>query len=389
LRRLGSWIDAFVEYTADLESPEIFRKWAAISAIGATLEQKVWAHTTDKIYANMYTFIVGHPGVGKSRTISAVRRLCESIDGFPIGPQSVSKASLVDALKRSKRSVTNVALGISEEYNSMMLFSDDWQVTMSEWNRELIAGLTTFYDVIASYSEMKRTKEIDIKIKAPQLSILAGSTPSQLMTTMPEGSWEQGFTSRAMFIFSDERHINETAFGRREKDNKDLVHDLHVINSLWGQLGNAEEFISKVDNWRKAGMPPVPNHPRLLHYNSRRFVHLLKLCIIACVDRGQKLIITGGDFERAVKWLIEAEYFMPNLFQAGSGNADAKAMEEILHMLKAKGQASEGEIIKFAINFVPAMSVGRILQLMVASNMIKPIGNHPKYGTLVYAPDQE
>src|SRR5882762_1235708 len=387
-RRLSSWIDAFIEYTADLESPEIFRRWAAISTIGATLEQKVWAHTTDRIYPNMYTFIVGHPGVGKSRTIAAARRLCESIEGYPIGPQSVSKASLVDALKKSRRSVTNVALGISEEYNSMMLFSDDWQVTMSEWNRELIAGLTTFYDVIASYAEMKRTKEIDIKIKAPQLNILAGSTPSQLVSTMPEGSWEQGFTSRAMFIFSDERHINETAFGKNEKDNIDLVHDLHVISSLWGQLGNSEEFKEKVDAWRHAGMPPVPNHPKLLHYNSRRFVHLCKLCIVACVDRGQKLIITKEDYEKALGWLIEAEYFMPNLFQAGAGNADAKAMLEIAHYIKEKGQVEEGQIIRFAQDFVPVMSLQRILSTMVASHMIKPLGTHPKYLTIVYGPDE-
>lgn len=387
-RRLSSWIDAFVDYTSDLESPEIFRRWAAIATIGGTLEQKVWAHTSDKIYPNMYTFIVGHPGVGKSRTIAAARKLCETIEGYPIGPQSVSKASLVDALKKSRRSVTNVALNISEEYNSLMLFSDDWQVTMSEWDKELIAGLTTFYDVISSYHEMKRTKELDIKIKAPQLNVLAGSTPSQLMSTMPEGSWEQGFTSRAMFIFSDDRYINETAFGRREKDPKDLVHDLHVISGLWGQLGNSEAFIQAVDSWRRNGMPPVPNHPRLLHYNSRRFVHLLKLCIVACVDRGEKLVINEIDYARALGWLVEAEYFMPNLFQAGAVNADAKAMQEILHYVKLKGQREEGEIKRFASDLVPIQSVDRILQVMAASHMIKAIGNHPKYGTLVFAPDE-
>jgi hypothetical protein len=336
----------------------------------------------------MYTFIVGHPGVGKSRTIAEARKLCETIEGYPIGPQSVSKASLVDALKKSRRSVTNVALQISEEYNSLTLFADEWQVTMSEWNKELIGGLTTFYDVISSYHEMKRTKELDIKIKAPQLNILAGSTPSQLLSTMPEGSWEQGFTSRAMFIFSDERHINDTAFGKVEKDSTNLTHDLRVISSLWGQLGNSQEFIEKVDAWRKAGMPPVPNHPKLIHYNSRRFVHLLKLCIVACVDRGKELIISVEDYERALGWLIEAEYFMPHLFKAGAGIVDAKAMEEILHFIKERGQAEEGEIVRFAQEFVPVMSLQRILQTMASSHMIKPIGNHPKYGTVVYGPDQ-
>jgi hypothetical protein len=388
-RRLNSWIDSFVEYTADLESPLIFRRWAAITAIGATLEQKVWAETTGPIYSNMYTFLIGHPGVGKSRTIGAARALCESIEGFPVGPQSCSKASLVDALKDSTRNVTKYhPEQVSEQYNSLTLFADDWQVTMPEWDRELVAGLTTFYDVIIPYKETKRTKELRINIKAPQLNILAGSTPKQIMDTMKEGSWEQGFTSRIMFIFSDERHINETAFGRKAKNDSDLIHDLHVISSLWGQLGNSEDFIQRVDSWRKAGMPPVPNHPRLLHYNSRRFVHLLKMCIVACVDRGQKLIITVEDFQRALGWLIEAEYHMPDLFKAGAGNADAKAMEEIIHFLKIKGSAGEGEILKFAIDYIPAASVRNILQLMVLSNRIKPIGNHPKYRTLVYAVDQ-
>ena len=378
-----------MEYTSELESPLIFRKWIAIATIAATLEQKVWAYTTDKIWANMYTFIVGHPGVGKSRTISKAKKICQALEGFPIGPQAVTGAALVDALKKSRRSVTNVALGISEEYNSMTLFSHDWQETMAEWDKRLVAALTTFYDVeLADYGEMKRTKELDIKIKAPQLNVIAGSTPSQLISMMPEGSWEQGFTSRTMFIFSDHRYINETAFGRREKDPGDLTHDLHVISSMYGQLGNSEEFIGAVDNWRKAGMPPVPNHPRLLHYNSRRFVHLFKLCIVACVDRGQKMIITKEDFEKALGWLIEAEYFMPHLFKAGAGNADAKAMQEILHYVKAQGQINEDAIIKFAIDYVPVMSVGRILQTMVASRMIKAIGNS-KYGTPIYAPDQD
>ena len=327
--------------------------------------------------------------MGKSRTISKAKKICQQLEGFPIGPQVVSGASLVDELKKSRRSITNVALGISEEYNSMTMFSHDWQETMSEWDKRLVGALTTFYDVeLADYGEAKRTKELNIKIKAPQLNVIAGSTPSQLMSMMPEGSWEQGFTSRTMFIFSDNRHINETAFGRKTKDDKDLVHDLHCISSLWGQLGNSEEFIQAVDAWRQAGMPPVPNHPRLLHYNSRRFVHLLKLCIIACVDRGDKLIITRTDYERALGWLIEAEYSMPSLFQAGSGNADAKAMEEIAHYVKAKGQVEEGDLIKFATSQIPAQSLQRILDLMVGSRMIKILGRHPKYETAVFGPGE-
>src|SRR5216684_7557410 len=45
-RRLASWIDRFVEETEGLESPEIYRRWAAIVGLGAALQQKVWVQTS-------------------------------------------------------------------------------------------------------------------------------------------------------------------------------------------------------------------------------------------------------------------------------------------------------------------------------------------------------
>src|SRR6267378_5066033 len=66
-RRLTSWIESFIEHTVNLESAEIYRKWAAISMIAAALEQRVWVDTGSALYPNIYTFLVGHPGIGKSR----------------------------------------------------------------------------------------------------------------------------------------------------------------------------------------------------------------------------------------------------------------------------------------------------------------------------------
>jgi hypothetical protein len=390
-RRLKSWIEEFVKYTSHIESPEIFRRWTAITTIAAVLEQKVWGWTNDYVWPNMYTFLVGHPGVGKSRTIKAARKICETLAGtsaqeFHIAPTDMTGSALIDELKAAERIIPDPA-GDGMHFHSMFLMSDDWQVIMSSWKDDLIAGMTTFYDVSIPFTQSRRGfgKDKQIVIKAPQLSIMAGTTPNQLLATMPGGSWEQGFASRTVFIFSDERRIEGSIFKQPERDSNDLVHDIHIIFGQQGQLSNAEDFIEAVDNWRLAKQPPVPNHPKLLHYNSRRLMHLLKLCVVACVDRGDKPIINRGDFDRAIKWLIEAEYFMPNIFQAGAGNADAKAMEEILYFIKMKGRdVDEGEIANFASKIIPAQSVERVLGIMVLSNMIERVGTNPKYGTGTY-----
>src|SRR5882762_3010598 len=92
-RKCTSWIESFVEQTAGLESPEIFRKWTAISAIASAMEQKTWMTTWSPIYPNLYVFLVGRPGVGKSRTIGQGRKLLEELPDLHVAPTSMTMAS--------------------------------------------------------------------------------------------------------------------------------------------------------------------------------------------------------------------------------------------------------------------------------------------------------
>src|ERR1700735_2239786 len=102
-RKLESWIESFTEQTAGLDSPALFRKWSAIGALAAVLEQKVWLRTTRPLYPNLYTLIVGHPGVGKTRTIREARSYVSDLPDFHLAPISLSFASLVDSLTQAKR----------------------------------------------------------------------------------------------------------------------------------------------------------------------------------------------------------------------------------------------------------------------------------------------
>lgn len=102
------------------------------------------------------------------------------------------------------------------------------------------------------------------------------------------------------------------------------------------------------------------------------------------------MIIGIQDFERAMKWLVEAEYFMPNLFVAGATGADGKAMEEILHYVKVNKTVPEANLYKYAMSIgVISQSVERLIKVMEMSNTIKRIGYHPKYSTPIYGPGDE
>lgn len=376
MRRLKSWIDAFITHSADTEAPVIFRRWTAISAIAAVLEQKVWVTTYAPLYPNLYTFLIAPPGGGKSQSMSKARAL---LDALPepnkpkIAPTSVNASTLVDFMNESRQIIIRPPWG-AIEYNAMMIMVGEFGTFMSKYENDLIAQLTDFYDVTA-YGQWRRGERLRIKIERPLLNMLIGSTPDNLMQFMPEGAWGQGFTSRIMFIYSTEKGFVDDFAARDALDPSDLIHDLTIIKDLVGQFRVSQEYADAVSNWRQLGEEPKPTHPRLAHYMSRRKTHLYRLSMIAAIDRSNTLILEKADFNTAMGWLIEAEAQMPAIFAGPAADSDTGAMEEIHHFVmdynigKEKAM-SEHKLIDFARRRMPGHAVLRCLDLMIHSQML-------------------
>lgn len=337
------------------------------------MEQKVWVRTSRPLYPNLYVLILGHPGVGKTRTIREARSYVIDLPDFHLAPVSLTFASLVDSLLLAKRMVVRLP-DPPLEYNSMFIAADELGAFIHKYDDEMIAGLSSFYDP-DPYSQTRRTKDLKISIKSPQLNMLCGSTPSNLMKFMPEGAWDQGFTSRLIMVFSDERIVGDDFAPKTINHSAALESDLRIINSLSGEFTVTAEYRDAVNNWRALGEVPVPSHPKLIHYVTRRRAHLYKLSMIASIDRSNNLVLTKDDFNTALNWLVEAESAMPEIFKAGSGNADAQALEEIQYFVKNAGAAgiSEQRIINFAKERIPLHSVMRVIDILQGSGMIQQI----------------
>lgn len=340
------------------------------------MEQKVHVWTNGPLFPNLYVFLVGHPGVGKTRTVMKVREFVSDLADFHIAPTSMTMAALVDCMSEAKRSVMSEAM-VPFDFHSLAIYADELTAFMHTFEPELIGGLTTFYDVVVPYGQQRRGKDIRIKIKNPQLSILSGTTPSNLLKFMPEGAWDQGLTSRIIMVFSDERLVGDLWAVRDYNLPKDMLSDIRKIHMLQGAFAVTEDFKAAVNDWRETGEKPRPTHPKLLHYSTRRSAHLLKLCMISSADKGDSLLLTIEDFQRAMSWLIEAETLMPEIFKAGAVLADAKAMDEIYHFLLIGGGEkglSEHQVMNFAKERLPIHSCRNAIIVMETSGLIKAIG---------------
>jgi hypothetical protein len=346
--------------------------------IAATLEQKVWVDISGALYPNVYTFLIGPPGIGKSRAIMSGSSIVrEAVPEVHFGATSMTRAALSDYMNDAKRFLANIPYA-PIEYNSLVIVADEMSAFMHEYDSGLVAALVEFYDV-NPYAEGRRVSNIRIKIERPQLNILTGSTPSNLIHTLKDYVWEQGLMSRVFLIYADDRPLIDV-FNEPKRDKpKDLIHDIKLINTLQGQFKHTKKYEEAMNNWKTLKMLPEPTHPKLRHYCTRRWAHVLKLSMISAVDRGNDLLLDVQDFNQAIAWLLEAEALMPLVFQTGAITQDSRVMDEIAYYIKSqKGSVSEHLVVRFASERLPVHAVRDVISVMENSKMIKAVGYDPK-----------
>lgn len=338
------------------------------------------------MYPNLYVMIVGHPATGKTRAISEGKRLVQTLSEFYLAPVSMTFASLVDALDRAKCGL--VAKGQeATTFNSIFICVHELGAFIHKFDHEMIKGLSALYDV-EPYEHERRGNSIRIRFASPQVSILCGVTPKDLLSLVPEEAWGQGFMSRFILVFSDERIIGDDFAPNVEINTTNLQADLASIANLQGQFYVTPEYHEAVKYWREEkNEEPVPSHPKLTHYAGRRRANLYKLSMVSAVNRSNTLVLTGQDFDTAMRWLLEAEMFMPDIFKAGVSNVDSQSMDEIQHfvVITDKGDGvSQQRIERFAQERVPFHSILRIIEIMERQGRIHCIGVDKRSGLRYY-----
>lgn len=373
-RKLSSWIDSFLEFTDNLETSPTYRLWAAISAIAATMERKTWLFENDPLYPNLYVLLVGGAGTGKTRSIRAARNFVRCLPEPLLAPTSMTMASMADILNDSKRIIVRHPEA-PLEYNTLYIAINELSAFMHDYKHagELVAGLTDIYDC-DHYGQARRGGDLRISIENPQLNIIAGSTPARLINLIPEYAWEDGFTSRIIMIYADDKPSIDIFHSAIKLMPNDMIHDLKIINSIIGEFTWTEEWTEAMNAWKELKFKPVPSHPKLEHYCTRRFTHLMKLSMISSIDRSNDLVLTKDDFNRAMLWLLRAEERMPLIFSGGQGGTDSKAIDEIEHFIRMAGPdgVNEQSVLNYARKHIMfATNVTKVLALMEQSGLIK------------------
>lgn len=350
--------ELYFKYVKDTEPPPIFHRWALIAGIGAWMGRQLYIpFGSGRIFPNSYIMFVGNPGTRKSTAIKAVTKILGKAGYENFGPQNTTKEKfLVDLALNSwneeeeeeKKSggdaidilkTLNLGRGPSadaEAPHEVFVAADEFNNFLGPANisfQSLLGELWDWDEPDRRYTQrLKNSKPI--AIYQPTVSILAGNTPQQFAECFPAASIGQGFMSRLLLIHAEESGKKITFPPTPDKATVDKLVDAFLVmrSTCHGALDMTAEARNALDHIYR-GWPELEDS-RFKHYSTRRFTHLLKLCIIMCAARctttlGIREVIYANTL------LTYAETVMPKAIGEVGKSKNAEAAGKIMQALYA------------------------------------------------------
>ena len=351
-RKLSNWLDAYMEYTEENESPLKFRRWTAISSVAAALQRRIvfpWFGPDINIYPNMYIILVGPSGVRKGTAMAPAKQLLKEA-GVYLGPDWVTKEALVQAFLDAYAAGMNK---IGEEpvfdgHHSMTIFSPELSVLIKERDLDMHFVLCQLFD--ADSLEYRTKHDGPQKLFNVWFNLLGATTPRALRETFPATSTGYGLTSRLNFIYADKKHKVVTAYIPTEENKKlrgYLIEDLQQMRTLYGTMQMSAGWFALYDKWVRESeeQPPVTHDPRFEGYQERRRGHLAKLSMICTAAKGNELLIQEETFHEALVLLKEAERGMSKAFAGAGRLEDSDVISSVLQVISRKEVTWFGDLL--------------------------------------------
>jgi hypothetical protein len=382
-RELSNWLDAYLEYTDNSESPLSYHIWCGLATIAGALQRKVYLRwgIGQVIYPNLYVVLIGPSGkTRKGVALGIAKDLLKQVPGVTVAPESSSgKQSTILVMKRAGLDFVDPTDGKTKRHCSVTAFSEELSVFLGQGDIAYLSSLTDWYDSKDDweYETVGRGKD---SIKGVCLNLVGGTAPDWIQSMIPHEAVGGGFTSRVIFIVEEVRRkiVPEHTMTVREIELQEmLVHDLERISKMSGEVRMTAEAKQLYVDWyleesRKADLGyPAVDDPRFAGYNERRATHLRKLLLVCSAGRGDDLLIIPDDFTRAVSLLTGAELNMHKTFGGFGKSRTSEATETIKNYIEKVGITTRKTVLQRFYRDVDAFSLTQVEETLRQMGLVK------------------
>jgi hypothetical protein len=337
----------YLAYTKLHESPEDFHLWVAMTLMAMTVKRNVWMNRGYyKLYPNIYTILVAESALlRKSSSIRIGLNLIKEAhpEGMNIFAQKITPEGLIHYLSL-----------ISEEQkkSEATIVSDELAVTLGNCAKDptLLQLLTTLYDSADKFEYATISRGIE-KCENICISMLAGSTPEWLKSSMPEDAVGGGFFSRLIIVNRLEcgrrnPHPEDTITEELQEIRKVCVGELRAIGEIKGEFKWEPSAKRMFSDWYCDYNEPDQASAHLRGYYGRKGDTIIKLAMLCSLSTNDSLILTERDFNFALRLLGENETHLTDIINKMGQTQTGKDQSQVLSIIEKAGMISHSKLLQ-------------------------------------------
>lgn len=340
----------YLKYRENTEAPPVFHRWAMVAAIGTLLGRDFFLPFGDSVLLpNHYIMFLGTPGTRKSSAIKGVKpfMVAAGFDNFAAERTSKEKFLMdlagendIDS-EASAEAQAEQMLGFEAKLPACVgIWADEFNDFVGLGNMEFLSILSSLWDYHGLYKQrLKNSKSIEIQ--DPTVNILGGNTPTSFALAFPPESNGHGVLSRMLLIhgadtgkkiaFPEPPHPDDSSFIQAAL----MAIKVRCIGQCQIEP-DAHELLKEIYvTWK-----PIKD-PRFSNYATRRFTHLLKLCLVTVAARiavdyrqEQSATLQVKDVIYANSMLTAIEHDMPMALGEYGASKQSKIAQVIMEELR-------------------------------------------------------
>lgn len=346
MRRCKNWLTSYLEFTELLESPTSYHIWCGLSTVAACLRRQVWVNMGYfRVYPNLFVVLVAPAGrCRKTVAIAVATSLLQDFSDVRLSADNITREALIKAVKTSEVMCVMPDKTIYM-HSSLTIISKELSVFLGTGNHDLLSLLTDLFDCPDKWEYRTKGSGVDSCIGI-WLNMLAASTPSWLVGSIPLTAIGGGFTSRVIFVVEDDVRLKNPLpllTDRQLRIREDLVFDLEQIQMSRGEYQLTKKAQEWFSEWYLRDNTKI-NDPRFWGYSERKHIHLLKVATLISVCEGGPNIIDEVHLAMALKLINALEPSMVDAFGAAGRSELAPDIDLILNYIIEKKAVTKEQI---------------------------------------------
>ena len=334
-----SWLERYMEYTKEFESPSSFHYWSAVWAIGSAVGRRIWTRVGTEIhFPSTYTILVSPSAISrKSTAMNKAIGILRKIGDVNFMLDKMTDAGLWKTMVDLDEKYGMAELVVHADELSMMFANDTW-------TKDVISSLTRIYgagDLITKTLASLGTMEIH----EPCINFLAGTTPTDLAIIFPGATTGMGFSGRCLFIFEKGPRFRNPEPHLLLQHEQPLVIELRKMRERKGEIPITPTAQAFYNDWYMKA-PKLIADDADSSFLARAHIHILHLALI--------LTLAKGNSEISRENMVEAEKQLRHIIgnlqnticRVGVSGAIADTDRLIGMLEKLGGTATKSQLLK-------------------------------------------